>query len=59
MEPVLAVHALNHKVELYGLVVLVARQVAMTINVEKGLVVFVVYVFVVFLFLELAAKRLM
>lgn len=59
VKPVFAVHALNHKVELDQLVVLIARQIAVTVNVEEGLVVLVFSVFVVLVCLQLATEWLM
>jgi hypothetical protein len=58
MEPVFAVHALCHKIELNFFVVLVAGEITVTVNVEEGLVVPIFSVFVVFVCLKLAAERL-
>lgn len=59
VKPVFAIHALYHKVELDRLVVLIAGQIAVTVNVEEGLVVLVFSVFVVLFCLELATEWLM
>ena len=59
MKPVFTVHALHHKVKLDRLVVLIASQIAVTINIEEGLVILVFGVFVVFICLKLAAEWLM
>ena len=58
MEPVFTVHALYHKVELHLFVVLVTSQVTVTVNVEESLVVSVFCIFIVFICLKLATKRL-
>ncbi len=59
VKPVFAVHALYHEVKLDRLVVLIASQITVAVNVKEGLVVLVFSVFIVFFCLELATERLM
>ncbi len=48
MKPVFTAHTLCHEVKLNFFVVLVTGQIAMTVDVEEGLVVPIISVFVVF-----------
>jgi len=57
MKPIFAIHALCQKVVLDLLVVLVRSEVAVTVDIVKGLVVLVGDVFIVFLRFKLTAKR--
>jgi len=59
VKPVFTVHALYHKVKFDRLVVLITSQIAVTVNVEEGLVVLVLSVFVVLICLQLATEWLM